>query len=402
MRKQKFYPQTLIQKTIFTLIIMIIYLIGRGLPLYGIDMSAYRDEAVLATEDLLSQTIGGDAYKISLFALGISPYMFSMLLVQIVSACRSSDAKTRTSQKKMSEYTVIITLIWATVQAYMQVPDLIYRVPESELLLAQCVSGLQLVVGAFLILWLATRNAKYGIGGQTILIFVNILDSLVSVLKSVPFEELAIPLAIGIAAMVGTIILENSEYRIPMQRISIHNIYSDKNYIALKLNPIGMMPVMFAVAFFALPQLITRVIMSLNPGSIKAAWYFENMSLYRPLGVVVYILILYFLTILFSFVFINPRDITENLMKSGDSITNLRVGQQTRAYIRKKVLQLSLLSATFMSIAIGIPMVLQLQGYVAQEVMTLPSIMMALAGINCNLYRTYIAVRDYDAYVPFI
>ena len=90
------------------------------------------------------------------------------------------------------------------------------------------------------------------------------------------------------------------------------------------------------------------------------------------------------------------------MQKAGDSITGLRAGKRTRHYIGRRVFIISVFSATFMSLFIGLPLVLQIKGYVPQDVMSLPSIMIAMASINCNLYREFRAVRDFDAYVPFI
>ncbi|MBO6283312.1 MAG: preprotein translocase subunit SecY, partial [Pseudobutyrivibrio sp.] len=87
---------------------------------------------------------------------------------------------------------------------------------------------------------------------------------------------------------------------------------------------------------------------------------------------------------------------------SGDSITGLRAGKKTKSYISKRVLIISIFSATFMGLFLGMPLVLQLNGMVPKDVMSLPSIMIALASINCNLYRELRAVKNYDGYVPFI
>jgi len=400
--KKRFFPKTLIQKLIFTLIIMSVYLIGRELPLYGVDLAAYdafRDDSA----DLIMQTIGGDRYKTSVLALGISPFMFSMLFVQVIVAMKKADSKAHTSPKKITRATLILMLIWAIVQAYFTTESTVYIYQGGyDLLIAKLISGLQMVTGAFVILWLATRNGKYGVGGQTILIFVNILDGVVNTARMASGDELKIIGTIGVIALLFTIIFENTEYRIPMQRISIHNIYSDKNYIPIKLNPIGMMPVMFSSAFFMLPVYVVTGLSNIFPEDVNLLWAKENMDTTHPLGIGVYIVVLYFITVAFSFVFISPKNLAENMQKSGDSITGLRAGRKTRKYIGKRVFFISIFSASFMSLFLGLPLVLQLNGYISAAVMSLPSIMIAMASINCNLYRELRAVKDFDAYVPFI
>lgn len=400
--KKYFFPKTLIQKMLFTLIIMAIYLIGRELPIYGVNLDAYESLRGSA-DDLIMQTIGGDRYKTSILALGISPYMFSTLFIQMAVALKNADSKSHTSPKKITRGTLILMLIWAIIQAYFTTRVTFYLYGEGlQLMLSKLISIVQMVTGAFVILWLATRNGKYGIGGQTILIYVNILDSVVNTVRDTALRDLKVIGIISIAAVLVTIIFENTEYRIPMQRISIHNIYSDKNYIPIKLNPIGMMPVMFSSAFFMLPVYISTTLNSLLPDNNFFEYLHDNMNMEEPLGIGVYIVVLYVITIVFSFVFISPKNLAESLQKSGDSITGLRAGKKTKSYISKRVLIISIFSATFMGLFLGMPLVLQLNGMVPKAVMSLPSIMIALASINCNLYRELRAVKDYDGYVPFI
>lgn len=400
--KRRFFPKTLIQKMFFTLIIMAIYLIGRELPLYGVNLDAYealRDN----TEDLIMQTIGGDRYKTSILALGISPFMFSTLFVQMAVAFKNADSKSHTSPKKVTRATLNLMLVWACIQAYFTSNSTFYIYEGGvELTIAKLISAAQMVTGAFVILWLATRNGKYGIGGQTILIYVNILDSVVNTVRYTKPADLKLIGTISVVALLFTIIFENTEYRIPMQRISIHNIYSDKNYIPIKLNPIGMMPVMFSSAFFALPVYVLSALNSLLPENETISYLHDNMNTSCTLGIGVYIVVLYVITIVFSFVFISPKNLAESLQKSGDSITGLRAGKKTRRYIGLRVFIISIFSATFMSLFIGMPLVLQLKGLVPQDVMSLPSIMIAMASINCNLYRELRAVKDFDGYVQFI
>lgn len=381
---------------------MAAYLVGRELPLYGVDLAAYdtfRDKSA----DLIMQTIGGDRYKTSLLALGISPFMFSTLFVQMIVAFKSADSKSHTSPKKITKATLILMLIWAVVQAYFTTKSTIYIYDGGwELTLAKVVSAIEMITGAFVILWLATRNGKYGVGGQTILIYVNILDSVVNTVRSVEFSELKAIGILSVVALLFTIIFENTEYRIPMQRISIHSIFSDKNYIPIKLNPIGMMPVMFSSAFFQLPVYVFSGLAMAFPDNKDFQWISDNMDTAHPLGIAIYVVILYLITIVFSFIFISPKNLAESLQKAGDSITGLKAGRKTKLYIAKRIVIISIFSATFLSLFIALPLFMHMKGHLPASVMSLPSILIAMASINCNLYREFRAVKEYDAYVPFI
>ena len=388
-------------KLLYTALVLFIYLLGKNLPLYGIDLSAYVNQT-LDTATLLIQAISGDVYRRSVFALGISPYMMASILVQMVVAFRSADAKARISPKKKNYIMLELTLIFALFQAVLQVRNLSFAVTGQRLMLAQAVSVVEMIAGAMIILWLSEQNKKYGVGGQTALIFVNILEGIVAILTKGSMESLVIPLLISLIVIMLMVILENAEKRIPVQRISIHNIYADKNYLAIKLNPIGVMPVMFSTAFFMLPQLLVTGLEWLFPGQETIIWWQENLVLTKPLGVIVYIVILYALTIGFSRVFLNPTETTEQFLKSGDSLAGIHAGRDTKRYLSRNITRISLFSATALSLCLSVPMVMQLNGYMDNSLSALPTSIMMLTGIWSNLYREVLSIRDMDAYEPFI
>lgn len=388
-------------KLLYTVIIILVYLIGKGLPLYMIDLSAYIHKTVEA-EDLLIQTISGDIYQCSLFALGISPYMISSMLVQIISAFRKSEIRSKISPKKTNKQILGVTLVIATIQAIIQAQELIYRVSGSELIFAKTVASIEMVAGAMIIIWLASRNKQYGIGGQSAIIFVNILDGIIKTLRNSSFTEAIIPVSISIMVMMVIIFMENSEVRIPVQRISIHNIYADKNYLAIKLNPIGVMPAMFSTAAFMVPQLIIMICSLLMPENGIVLWLKENVTLNQPVGIVVYLSLVYILSIGFSRVFVNPGELTEQFLKSGDSLRDIHAGSDTKKYLSRTINRVSIASATILCICLCIPMLLQMSGGIQTSLATLPSSVMMLTGIWCNLYREARAVKDLEAYRPFI
>ena len=126
------------------------------------------------------------------------------------------------------------------------------------------------------------------------------------------------------------------------------------------------------------------------------------MSLIKPLGIVTYIVILYILSIGFSRVFINPSNITEQYLKSGDSIVNLHAGKETKKYLSRTINRISFISATLMTVCLVIPIILNVYGYVDGGLVMFPSLSMMLTGLWCSLYREFKAIRDLEAYRPFI
>ena len=154
-------------------------------------------------------------------------------------------------------------------------------------------------------------------------------------------RELAFPLVLAAELVFIMLMMEGAEFRIPVQRISIHNIYADKNYMAIKSNPVGVMPVMFSTAFFMLPRLLVDLLCFISPQNGNLAWWRDNLVLTKPLGLMIYLAIIYLLTIGFAMLMINPKDTMEQFLKSGDSIVDLHAGRPTRRYIRKTLFRMS-------------------------------------------------------------
>lgn len=386
-------------KLLYSGIILLVYIVGKNIPLYQVDVSAYRQVSVGA-EDLLVQTIGGDFSRCSILALGVFPSMIAALLVQLFLALRGLFTKARVSPGKAQRLTVAVTLTIAVFQALVQVPGLQFAVSGDTLSLARLIAGTEMVTGAMFILWLSDRNGKYGVSGRMVFVTVNILERIQMMLLGYPLQRLATPLAIGALMMLVILLMENTEKRIPVQRISIHNIYGDKNYLAIKFNPVGIMPVMFTSAVFLLPQLLVSLLGYLFPQQAGIAWCQENLSLARPFGIFVYVICEYVLTIGFSLLMLNPGDITEQFLKSGDSIVDLHAGRDTRRYLSGCVWRISFLSATVMGVCIVVPLLLQFRGGMDGTLAMLPTSLMMLMGFSCNMYREISTLHSYDACRP--
>ncbi len=401
MKKANSGEKILRYKFIYTVLILLGYMVGKTIPLYMVDVDAYVHKA-LDAEGLLLQTISGDIYQCSVFALGVSPYMISSMFMQVISAFRSSEARARISPVKQNRGILTITVVVALVQAILCVRDLKFAAVGYWILIAQTVSVVEMVAGAMLIMWICSRNKQYGIGGQSAIIFVNVLDGLRHTVGGGDIHSLWLPFVISLIVMGVMVYMENTEKHIPVQRISVHNVYADKNYLAIKFNPVGVMPAMFSMAFYMVPQMLVAILGWMWPHNSRVLWLQDNMSLDKPLGIGIYVVALYALSLIFARVFVSPRELTEQFLKSGDSLVGIHAGRDTRRYLSGVITRIGLLSATVMSVCLGLPMVLQLMGYMDSAYVTLPSSVMMLTGIWCNLYREVLAIQDLEGYRPFI
>ena len=386
-------------KLAYTGLILLVYILGKCIPLYGVGLASEDYQAVSA-EEVLMQAISGDAYRSSVFTLGIFPFMISGILVQVAFAVRNLFTKTKLSPRAMSRAMAAVTFAIAVLQAFAQAPQLKFMVAEGMLFWAKAVAITEMVTGVMVIMWLSNRNAKYGVGGRMIVGLINILERVVVTIMNHDAQSLAVPLAISAAVMLVTLVMENAELRIPVQRVSIHNVYADKNYMAVKLNPVGVMPVMFSTAVFMLPRLVVSLLGYLFPQDVGIAWWQENMVLSRPAGIAVYILCEYLLTVSFTMLMINPKDITEQFLKNGDSIVNLHAGRDTRRYLKRAMWCISFVSATVMGVCILVPLVLQLEGNIDSGLTMLPSSIMMMVSFWCTIFREVVSIHKYDACRP--
>ena len=374
-------------KLVYTGLIFLVYIFGKNIPLCGVDMSAYTVEAAGA-EEILMQMISGDTYRCSIFALGIFPFMISNILVPLAFAIRNLFSKATVSPKAMGYATAFVTLTIAILQAGVQLP---------MLAMTKVVAGVEMVTGVMIILWMAGRNGRYGIGGRMVFALVNILERLMVIFWEYHIQVLLLPLVVGAVMMVVMIVMENAEMRIPVQRVSIHNIYADKNYMAIKLNPVGAIPLMFTSAVFMLPQLLVALLAYFFPQNAWVVWWQENVVLTTPFGIAVYVACEYLITIGFSMIMISPKDISEQFLKSGDSIVNIHAGQDTRRYLRRTVLVISFFSATVMGACVAVPLILQAEFNVDGGLAMLPVTIMLLASFLCNIFRELFSIHKYDS-----
>lgn len=391
----------LLQKLRWTFGILLIYIIGRRVPLYGIDKMWYQ-QSVQNAEHFLGMTIGGDVYKTSVLALGISPYMVASILVMAVTTVRRASTRSKVSMKRTKHVMYLLTFLIAVYQAVLMVSQMRFVQLPMPVLTVKVIAAVQLIAGAMLIIWFSEANREHGIGGQSVLIIVNVVESIATMLSGCTPEMLVVPVICTAVAVFVTLIMENCEFRMPVQRIFIHNIYKDENYMAIKYNPVGVLPVMFSTAIFVLLQQLSVSAEYLLRDVVDLETFVADFSLMKPLGIAIYFVIVYILTIGFSLIMLNPGEMTEQLLKSNDSICNISSGKQTKAYLARVVLGISLLSASVMSLCVGASLVLQLSGKVDSSLVMLPAISMMFTSILVNLYREVKTAISFESYRVFL
>lgn len=390
----------LIQKITYSVMIVLVYILGRKIPVFGVDTSAYKTVSLNA-QTLFLQSLTGDFKNISIFILGLWPYMIASFFAMIYMAFRSIDRNAKLSKRHLSNVTNIIMMVIAAVQAYQKVESFVY-LDKYNIHIVKSVAFIELMAGMVLVIYFCDRCQKYGIGGKSAIFLVNIYDGIFSMLTQSSWSQVRLPILIGITEIILIIIFENTEKRIAVQRVSIRSIYEDKNYIAYKFNPIGIMPIMFASAFFAMTQMILNVVVTYNPGNMDVIWVSENMVLTSPLGMITYIVWIWILNIGFSFLMLLPHKTADDLMRAGDSLEGIHSGKYTTIYLSGCVLRLGICSSLAFSVFVGVPFLLQYLGYIDESVVMIPSSLMMTAGLWISFYREAEVYHHTDMYRPFI
>lgn len=387
------------RRLLLTALVLAVYMAGRSVPLSGIDLAAHRLEGL---ENIMTAMVSGDRHQTSVFALGIMPYMISNLAVWLFMAIGGPGFRSRCSQQNVERATLVLMLAISVVLAVSRAEGLIFGASRFDIRVLRAVAVLEMVAGAAMICGIATLNKNRGIGGQSPIMLVNVVDNLVSTIWRFPWQQLQTTMGLCLVMAAVILVMEQTIIRIPVQRVSIHNLYADKSYIAFKLDPVGVMPVMFAVSLFMIPQLIVRFFLWIDGDSQTLQLIYGKLELTNAVGGGIYLGSIFTLNILLSFVTLAPGELAEQLQKAGDSIVGVYAGKKTKRYLRRKLLLLDVFSGGVLCLLMGISLRLAQKGEISPNLALLPATAMILTGILCPLYQEVKAYWKFDSYSLFI
>jgi preprotein translocase subunit SecY len=362
-------------RVFFTLALLAVYRIGCHIPTPGIngeELSKFLTErggALMGFFDIFS---GGALSRVTIFALGIMPYISASIILQLLTVVIPSLGKLakegEEGRKKITRYTRYGTVLIATVQsfgiavgiesmaqgAFIQNPGWGFRL----------MTMITLTSGTAFIMWLGEQITERGIGnGISLIIFAGIVarlpSAIISTVRLIKAGELSIIFLIVLLAMmvfvVGAIIyIEKGQRKIPVQyakRVVGRKVYGGQStHLPLKINTSGVIPPIFASSIIMFPATIA--------GFISIPWV---QSLARQLspGTVLYTLLFVGMIIFFSYfytaIIFNPVDVSDNLKKYGGYIPGIRPGQKTSEYLYRVLSRLTFVGAIYLSIVCVIP-----------------------------------------------
>ncbi len=358
---------------------LLIYRIGSAIPVPGVDSAALAsqisDNSILSMMNLLG---GGALEKLSVFAMGVGPYITSSIIIQLLSMdvipALSEMAKSgQTGRMKMDKVTRYLAVVLSFIQAYGLVYgfDRQYAILENNNFSGYIFTATVLTAGTMFLIWIGDRISQRGIGnGLSILIFSGIVSNMPAqfvqawnilaggTTQSEAFNgvlQFALFCLMYLFIIIFVIIMETAVRKIPIQYTNSSNMRGggDINFLPFKINSASVIPVIFAQAIMTAPQII---ISFFNTDLYNKLSNF--LSLNRPIGLCIYAI----LTVLFTFFYtdlqVDPERVAENLNKSGAYIPGIRPGSETRTYLKKVLKRITVLGATALVIVAILPYIL--------------------------------------------
>ena len=420
------------QKILFTFAMIALFRLGAQLPIFGINNEVFSNIAqgnnIIGFLDLFT---GGALGNVSIFALGIGPFITASIIIQLVSVVIPSLEKLQTEEgeagrRKLMQYTRIFTVVLSVFQAtifmvYMKhLPGAVMPgIPFGMFVIS---SVAVLTAGAMLVMWLSELITEKGIGnGGSLIIFIGIISGIPvyaqrtyqMVVHSTAMQMgLVVLLAIFFAAMIFIVIMQDAVRKViivnPKRQVG-NKVYGGMNsFIPFKLNPGGVMPIIFAVAILLFPSTVLSLVGQANFKSEAVKNFVVTLTQWMsPDGIPYYILYFLFivgLTFFYASIMPNmqPKDIAKNLKKYGSSIPGIKPGKPTAEALDKILTKTTFIGAIGLGIIALVPSfasyitnIKTLQGIGATSLI----IMVGVALDLINQVKSHLLARNYESFL---
>ncbi len=356
------------RKILFTLLIIAVYRFGAHVPSPGIDVNTALSASGGATGGVFSFInlfSGGALTRLSIFALGIMPYITSSIIMQLLTVVipklEAWQKEGEAGTKKITQWTRYLTVMLAILQS----TGLAFLFHNRQVVDADLIpefSGprvglivLSLTAGTALIMWLGELITARGVGnGMSILIFTSIVSTLPSegnaILQQKGLGNFLAIVGIALVVIVLIVIMEQGQRRIPVQyakRVVGRRMYGGSStYIPLKVNQAGVIPIIFASSVLYIPTLMQNVIQN------RGIQNFINDNLVNSASAVymlLYGLMVVFFAYFYTAITFNPTDVADNIKKYGGFIPGIRPGRQTAEYLDRILTRITLPGALFIA-----------------------------------------------------
>ncbi|MFR9675284.1 preprotein translocase subunit SecY [Streptomyces sp. TR06-5] len=359
-----FQTPDLRKKLLFTLGIVVLFRVGAHIPVPGVSFENVSQCMDMAQANsglfgLVNMFSGGALLQLTIFALGIMPYITAsiilQLLVVVIPRLEQLKKEGQTGQAKITQYTRYLTVALAVLQAtglvatarsgalFPQCPVRDQIVPNDGIF-TTIVMVIAMTAGTCLIMWLGELVTDRGIGnGMSILMFVSIAAGFPGALWAIKQQgklangwiEFGVVILAGLAMVVLVVFVEQAQRRIPVQyakrMIGRRSYGGTSTYIPLKVNQAGVIPVIFASSLLYIPALVVQFT---NSQAGWADWVQSNMVKGdSPVYITTYFLLIVFFAFFYVAITFNPEEVADNMKKYGGFIPGIRAGRPTAEYL---------------------------------------------------------------------
>jgi preprotein translocase subunit SecY len=371
------------RKLLFVLAIIVVFRAGSQIPAPGVDVgnvqSCINDVNDTGVYNLINLFSGGALLQLTIFALGIMPYITAsiilQLLVVVIPRLEALKKEGQSGQTKITQYTRYLTLGLALLQATGIVAlarsrnllqgcdkDLLHNPNSTETFLVMVVT---MTAGTAVIMWLGELITERGVGnGMSILIFTQVIATFPGTLWQVGKDKgwwtFTLVMVIGLVIVAAVIFIEQAQRRIPVQyarRMVGRKMFGGSStYIPLKVNQAGVIPVIFASSLLYLPAMAAQFNQTNSSVWVK----FINNYLVRgdhPAYMAAYFLLIVFFTYFYVSITFNPEEVADNMKKYGGFIPGIRAGKPTEDYLSYVLSRITLPGALYLGLIALIPLI---------------------------------------------
>ncbi|OIV39222.1 preprotein translocase subunit SecY [Mangrovactinospora gilvigrisea] len=373
------------KKLLFTLAILVVYRLGCNIPAPGVDFRYVKECVSQASTSggslfgLVNLFSGGALLQLTIFALGIMPYITASIILQLLTVViprlEALKKEGQAGQTKITQYTRYLTLALGVLQATG-----LAATARSGNLFSQCSVGSQVVssqsymtivtmvvtmtAGTAIIMWLGELITDRGIGnGMSILMFTSIAAGFPGQIWQIKQQKGWLPFTLVIVlglCLVGLVVfVEQAQRRIPVQyakRMIGRRAYGGTStYIPLKVNQAGVIPVIFASSLLYIPALVVQF-----SGSTAswANWVEQNLTKGdHPIYMVIYFLLIVFFAFFYVGISFNPEEVADNMKKYGGFIPGYRAGRQTAEYLQYVLTRITWPGSLYLGLIALVPLV---------------------------------------------
>ena len=378
------------KKLIFTFLMLVVIRFGSELPIPGVRTDFFANFFANQSNDafgFFNTMTGGSFTSMSIFALSITPYITSSIIVQLLTIAipklEEMQREGEDGRKKIAEYTRYLTVGLALVESIAMAigfggQGLLIKFDVWSVILAV----VTMTAGSAFLMWIGERITDKGVGnGISIVLLFNIVSSIPEDVNStytkflrgknigVFVTTLVIILAVVIAMVVFTVVLQDGERRIPVQyskkMVGRKMVGGQASNIPLKVNTAGVMPVIFASSIMSFPVVIAQFFKpdyTTIPGKIlmvlnSSYWFRPEMPKYS-IGLVIYLVLIVLFAYFYTSITFNPLEVANNMKKSGGFIPGVRPGKPTSDYLNKILNYIILVGAAGLIVISVIPIMI--------------------------------------------